>query len=81
MKVQLTYFKDTGKYYSEGEYETELDSLTKIWEEVRAMIQQGKCPGLLEGRHDFHTLVNVAGHRHEHPRLMLKGAYAGVVLY
>lgn len=71
MKVQLTYFKDTGKYYSKGEYETEKEHLHEIWDEVREMIRQGTRPGLIKGCHEFHTLVNVAGHIHEHPRLML----------
>ncbi len=73
MKVQLTYFKDTGKYYAEGEYETEKKSLYEIWDEVREMFKQGNCPGLV-GPSGFHVLVNVAGHEHEHPRLMLNAA-------
>lgn len=70
MKVQLTYFKDTGKYYGEGEYETEKEHLYEIWDEVREMVKQGTRPGLIEGCHEFCTLVNVAGHIHEHPRLI-----------
>jgi len=71
MKVQLTYFKDTGKYYSDGEYETEIESLIEIWHEVRGMISRGELPGLIKGRNEFHILVNVAGHKHEHPRLIV----------
>jgi hypothetical protein len=74
MKVQLTYFKDTGKYYGEGEYETNLDSLSDIWDEVRIMIKLGRRPGLIAGCHEFHTLINVPGHKHEHPRLILNAA-------
>ena len=73
MKVQLTYFKDTGKYYSEGEYETEKEFLFEIWDEVREMFSRGECPGLI-GPSGFHVCVNVAGHKHEHPRLMLNAA-------
>jgi hypothetical protein len=71
MKVQLTYFKDTGKFYGGGEYDTDKDALYEIWDEVREMIKQGIRPGLVEGCHEFHTLVNVPDHRHEHPRLIL----------
>lgn len=74
MKVQLTYFKSTGKYYSEGEYETKKEHLHDIWDEVRGMIKQGTRPGLIKGTHEFHTLVNVHGRRHEHPRLILEAA-------
>ncbi len=74
MKVQLTYFKDTGKYYAEGEYETKEASLLEIYHEIRKMLYRGKRPGLLAGHDGFHVLVNVAGHEHEHPRLMLQAA-------
>lgn len=71
MKVQLTYFKSIGKYYSSGEYETEEESLIEIWHEIRGMLKQGIRPGLTDGHDGFHVLVNVARHEHEHPRLML----------
>lgn len=74
MKVQLTYFKDTGKFYSEGSYETDKAPLYEIWDEVREMIKQGTRPGLAKGCHEFHTLINVPGHVHEHPRLILNAA-------
>ena len=74
MKVQLTYFKDTGRYHCDGEYETEEDSLVEIWHEVRGMLKQEKRPGLVDGHNGYHVLVNVAGHRNEYPRLMLNAA-------
>lgn len=74
MRVQLTYFKDTGKYQNEGEYETNLEHLFEIWEEVREMLSQGKRPGLVDGHEGYHVLVNVAGHIHEHPRLLIGAA-------
>jgi hypothetical protein len=74
MRVQLTYFKDSGKYYSEGEYKTEKESLHEIWAEAEEMFNQGRRPGLGKGHDGFHVLINVAGHKHEHPRLMLNAA-------
>ena len=71
MKVQLTYFKDTGKYYGEGEYKTKKEHLHEIWDEVREMIKQGTRPGLIKGCHEFYTLINVPEHVHEHPRLII----------
>jgi hypothetical protein len=56
MKVQLTYFKSGGKYYSDGEYETEKEQLWEIWDEIREMLKKGKKPGF---------------HKHEHPRLIM----------
>lgn len=31
MKVKLTYFKRSGKYYSEGEYETKMVHMFEIF--------------------------------------------------
>ena len=70
MKVQLTYFKDTGKYYAEGEYETRQSALFEIWVEVKEMLRKGKRPGLVNGQNEFYVLINVPEHRHDHPRLL-----------
>lgn len=44
MIVKLTYFKRSGKYYSEGEYESSCTEMYEVHDEVRAM---NKHPGLL----------------------------------
>lgn len=67
--VQLTFFKGTGKYYSHGEYETELESLSDIWKEVDERIRNNDTPGVGHPS-TFIVLVNVPGHPHEHPRLL-----------
>ncbi len=71
--VKLTYFKKTGKFYSDGEYVTTKHGLHDIWTEVESMRRDGgKRPGLCDSKHDeFHVLVNVPGHPHEHPRLIV----------
>lgn len=66
MRVYLAYFKDTGKFYSEGSYETPLEEIRDIWEGVRLMQMHGNLPGLSEGpKTHFHVLAEVGGH----PRL------------
>ena len=42
MKVKLIYFKASGKYYSEGEYETQHKHMWKIFAEVRQMHRDGR---------------------------------------
>ena len=69
--VKLDYFKDTGKWYTEGEYETPEKSLYEIWDEVREMMDKGKLPGLIEGHSEFIVLINVPDHPHDHPRLII----------
>lgn len=71
MRVKLTYFKNSGKYYSEGFYKTSKEELFEIWDEVRSMLSDGIRPGLCDGHSEFHVLVNVLGHKHNLPHLFL----------
>ncbi len=70
MKVELIYFKSTGKYYTEGEYETEKPQLYEIWDEVQSLRKTKSLPGILGD--EWIILVNVPGHPHEHPKLLFK---------
>lgn len=70
-KVKLTYFKKSGKYYSEGEYITTLEHMHQIFEEVGKRIKSGRLPGLIEGVNDFHVLVEVPNHPYEYPALFV----------
>ena len=73
MKVNLQYFKASGKYYSSGSYETRLtpeDGLFHVFEEVAQMRAWGRLPGLIEGHSEFAVLIDVPEHPHNHPRLL-----------
>jgi hypothetical protein len=83
MKVQLRYFKPSGKWYADGEYETQVPdsaielipgvrgpALFRIWEEVAAMKADRTLPGLRSGHSDFTVLVDVPDHPHRHPHLI-----------
>jgi len=55
-KLKLTYFRTTGKYYTDSEYKTD----SNVWNaraEVRNMMKEGRLPGLIPGKHEFHVLV------------------------
>lgn len=79
-QVKLTYFKAWGgpkdrggKYYSQGEYYSSKQELWEIWDEVEALLNRGKRPGLVDGAaDDYHVLVEVLGHPHEHPYLRVR---------
>jgi len=75
MKVNLTYFKASGKYYAKGDYITHLspeDGLFKIWLEVEDMFERHVRPGLINGPiGDYIVAVKVPEHPHDHPRLMI----------
>lgn len=52
--IKLEYFKRiSGKYYSEGEYQTAYDNFHDIVDEVRNMQIHGRLPGLVPGAKEF----------------------------
>lgn len=55
--VKLIYFKESGKYYSEGEYQTEQTQFYQLVDEVRQMKRNGKLPGLVDGAREFSVLI------------------------
>ena len=69
LEVKLTYFKRSGKYYTEGEYRTLLEGLDDIWDEIKAMPQ---LPGLTHGfaTAEFDVFVDVPEHPHAHPKIL-----------
>lgn len=70
-KIELTYFKPSGKYYSTGKFEVSAKmSLNDIWDHVKSLLREGKPPGLIDGPCSFIVLVNAPGHPHEHPKLL-----------
>lgn len=58
MRVEITYFKDTGKYYSEGEIDIDSDSFHDTVTTMVTMLNHGKRPGLIDG-FDFNALLKV----------------------
>lgn len=68
--VQLTYFKESGRYYTEGEYTTDIPELWDIWDDVYVRREQGRLPGLAPGAKEFHVLVNVPDLPHAYPELL-----------
>ncbi|KKL27679.1 hypothetical protein LCGC14_2382740 [marine sediment metagenome] len=71
MKVDLTYFKLGGKYYSSGTYNTEKTDLEDVWDEVGDMLKAGFLPGLCEDAKEFIVLINAPEHEGNHPRLVM----------
>jgi hypothetical protein len=63
MKVKLTYFKPSGKYYGSFEdHETQATEFYAAVTEVRQMLESGKNPGYLSGMcqdEGFSALIEV----------------------
>jgi hypothetical protein len=74
MKVELSYFRTDrpGKWYSDASYD-EQDGfpLYEVWERVAVMQEARTLPGLIKGHSEYMVLVNVPGHPHEHPHLLV----------
>lgn len=72
-RVNMTYFKKNGKFYDEAWISVPGDMpLHQIWELVRRMRSEGRLEGLVEGAgREFMILVNVPGHPHEHPHIIV----------
>jgi len=68
--VNLTYFKESGKYYSEGCYDSEKAHLFEITEEVKQKVRNRELPGLMEGHSPFHVLIDVPDHQNRHFHLI-----------
>jgi hypothetical protein len=55
MKVRLIYFKESGKYYSEGSYESSCAFQWEIYKEVRQMKDDNNLPGVVNS--SWHVLI------------------------
>ena len=56
--VKFVYFKESGKYYSEGALDFPYAPFYDICTKVREMLKRGERPGLIDG-HDFDVLCTV----------------------
>ena len=62
MKIKFTYFKDTGKYYGEGDEEVAGDYPAYTgFELARRMVREGNLPGLASTSWDGTILVEIEG--------------------
>jgi hypothetical protein len=62
-KVQLAYFRLTGKFLTYADLVVDRETLAEIWEEIHDLRRVGRLPGLRtnSGR-DLFILVDVFGH-------------------
>lgn len=70
MLVMLTYFKWSGKYYGQGEYETIEEDMFDIAKEVEAKLINRTLPGLIKNHSLFNVLINIPDHPRNYPMLI-----------
>ena len=62
-KVQLLYFRQTGKFLTTAETVLAYDTIVEIWEEIDNMRRLGSLPGLRPGAgRDLFVLIDVPDH-------------------
>lgn len=73
LTANITYFKRNGKFYDKGTFKVYAEwPLFRIWELAREMRDNGQLPGLVDGAgKEFMVLVDVPGHPHEHPYIIV----------
>lgn len=69
MKVKFIYFKENGKYYSEGNEDIKGEGFYDVVRIIHDMLRDGKRPGLVDGSNEFHTLAIVDTSHGELPHL------------
>lgn len=79
-EVHLTYFRKSGKYYSEGKYTSYKQHLFEIWEEVGNLRRDGKLPHITEGSREWNILVEVPRHPHAHPTILMLDNFKTAVM-
>lgn len=70
-KIQLTYFKKSGKFYSSGDFVSDKLYMFDVFDEVKLMKDQNKLPDLQSGSWDGPILVNSETHPNAYPGLIL----------
>jgi len=70
-EVKLSYFKESGKYYSDGTYTSYKRQITDIFAEVKALLASGTRPGLTDGINHFYVVVEVPSHPNAFPCLIM----------
>ena len=62
-KVQLIYFRQTGKFLAGAQTVIDHEGLVEIWEEIDDMRRLGRLPGLRAGAgRDLYIIVDVPDH-------------------
>jgi hypothetical protein len=69
-KIKLSYFKASGKYYTDGEYETEHEHMWEVFDEIKQMQAEGRLPGLVPGCRAFTIFVDASAHPVGFPALI-----------
>jgi len=71
LKVNLDYFKESGKWYAEGSFESNRTELYEIFADVQNMLDKNILPGLAPGHSCFYVIIDVPDHKNNHPHMCI----------
>jgi hypothetical protein len=74
VKIELTYFKESGKYYTQGEFDVPDEThYYDVIDMVKKMIVDEELPGLASGCWEFDVLMEPKGEKCSVPHLFRAG--------
>lgn len=74
--IEITYFKRSGKYYTEGEVDVPGPHFHDAVAQLRAMLDAGDYPGLVKGCSEFDVHARVFTEFGPLPFLIVRGRHA-----
>ena len=69
--VHISYYRDSGKYYTSGNYLTGKRFMFEIFEEFGQMRRAGVAPGLASASGKYYALVDAFANPHRHTYLFV----------
>ncbi len=75
-KVKLTYFKQSGKYYTNGDYLSSKKHLFEVFAEVQKFLDHRVLPGLCKHHGPFYVMMDVPSHNYNFPHMCIPETWA-----
>lgn len=70
MLVKISYFRPSGKWYTEAEYVTDSELMHHIYDECATLWKANRLPGVVHSS-EYHVLINVPEHVYNVPHLLV----------
>lgn len=69
-EIKVTWFKQSGKYYSDGSYFTERESMFDVFQDFEKMLEDGIRPGLVNSKkNEFFAVLDCSAHPYGFPAM------------
>jgi len=75
-KVELAYFKQSGKYYTNAFYQSDKEHLFEVFSEVQKLLDRRVLPGLCKNHSPYYVVIDVPSHNHDYPHMCIPETWA-----